>query len=169
MIKLRKLRVGLDMDNQKALLATLQSKHDGVWVIMGRLIKSAHFLPVTVKYSLNKLAKSFIDEIVRLYGVPFSTTFHPQTDGQSERTIQTLEGMLRACTLQFRGEWDEKLPLMEPQPAPAPAAAVSPEFGEEAAGVARSSQPPISLLRPPFPSSQATGARQTRMSDLQEV
>ncbi|KAI5316551.1 hypothetical protein L3X38_036258 [Prunus dulcis] len=35
------------------------------------------------------------------------------TDGQSERTIQTLEDMLRACALQFRGDWDEKLPLME--------------------------------------------------------
>ncbi|KAI5354378.1 hypothetical protein L3X38_007273 [Prunus dulcis] len=45
--------------------------------------------------------------------VKISTAFHPQTDGQSERTIQTLEDMLRACALQFRGDWDEKLPLME--------------------------------------------------------
>ncbi|KAI5328616.1 hypothetical protein L3X38_028013 [Prunus dulcis] len=94
-----------------------------------------------VNYTLNKQAKIFIDEIVRLHGVlvsiipdrdprftsrfwtnlneafgtqlRFSTAFHPKTDGQSERTIQTLEDMLRACVLQFRGDWDEKLPLME--------------------------------------------------------
>ncbi|CAL9014110.1 unnamed protein product [Prunus brigantina] len=122
-------------------LPRTQNKHDGVWVIVDRLTKSAHFLPVRANYTLNKLAKIFIDEIVRLHGVPvtivsdrdprftsrfwaklneafgtqlqFSTAFHPQTDGQSERTIQTLEDMLRACALQFRGDWDEKLPLME--------------------------------------------------------
>ncbi|KAI5353071.1 hypothetical protein L3X38_005963 [Prunus dulcis] len=122
-------------------LPRTQSKHDGVWVIVDRLTKSAHFLPVRANYSLNKLAKIFIDEIVRLHGVlvsivsnrvprfasrfwtklneafgtqlQFSTAFHPQTDGQSERTIQTLEDMLRACALQFRDDWDEKLPLME--------------------------------------------------------
>ena len=43
----------------------------------------------------------------------FSTTYHPQTDGQSERTIQTLEDMLRACVLDFGGSWDNYLPLVE--------------------------------------------------------
>ena len=42
-----------------------------------------------------------------------SSAFHPQTDGQSERTIQILEDMLRACVLDFRGNWDEYLPLAE--------------------------------------------------------
>ncbi|BBG93431.1 transposable element gene, partial [Prunus dulcis] len=120
-------------------LPRTRNKHDGVWVIVDRLTKSAHFLPVRANYTLNKLAQLFIDEIVRLHGVPvsitsdrdprftsrfwtklheafgtqlqFSTAFHPQTDGQSERTIQTLEDMLRACVLQFRNDWDEKLPL----------------------------------------------------------
>ena len=43
----------------------------------------------------------------------FSTTFHPQTDGQSERTIQTLEDMLRACVLDLKGSWASHLPLVE--------------------------------------------------------
>ncbi|GJX31655.1 putative reverse transcriptase domain-containing protein [Tanacetum coccineum] len=42
-----------------------------------------------------------------------STTYHPQIDGQSKRTIQTLEYMLRACILDFRGNWDVHLPLVE--------------------------------------------------------
>lgn len=115
--------------------------HDGIWVIVDRLTKSAHFLPVRKTYKLEKLAELYVSEIVRLHGVPesivsdreprfvskfwkelqsalgtrlhFSTAFHPQTDGQSERTIQTLEDMLRSCVMQFRGSWDEKLHLME--------------------------------------------------------
>ena len=42
-----------------------------------------------------------------------STAFHPQTDGQSERVIQVLEDMLRACVLNFQGSWDRHLPLVE--------------------------------------------------------
>ncbi|VVA20331.1 PREDICTED: Transposon, partial [Prunus dulcis] len=48
------------------------NKHDGVWVIVDRLTKSAHFLLVRANYTLNKLAKIFIHEIVRLHGVPVS-------------------------------------------------------------------------------------------------
>ncbi|KAL2249898.1 UNVERIFIED_CONTAM: Transposon Tf2-12 polyprotein [Sesamum indicum] len=116
-------------------------KHDAIWVIVDRLTKSAHFLPVRVTDSLDKLAGLYLSEIVRLHGVPisivsdrdprftsrfweslqralgiklhFSTAFHPQTDGQSERMIQILEDMMRACTMEFKGNWDDHLPLME--------------------------------------------------------
>ena len=91
--------------------------------------------------SLEQLAETYKREIVRLHGIPtsivsdrdprftsrfwqslqnalgtklnFSTSFHPQTDGQTERTIQTLEEMLRACVLEFQGSWDRYIPLME--------------------------------------------------------
>ncbi|KAL0426522.1 UNVERIFIED_CONTAM: Transposon Ty3-I Gag-Pol polyprotein [Sesamum latifolium] len=106
-----------------------------------KLTKSAHFLPIRQNDSLDKLAELYVSEIVRLHGIPtsivsdrdprftshfwgslhkalgiklhFSTAFHPQTDGQSERTIQTLEDMMRACVIEFRGNWDDHLPLIE--------------------------------------------------------
>ncbi|WRX23577.1 Reverse transcriptase domain - like 10 [Theobroma cacao] len=122
-------------------LPRTQRGKDAIWVIVDRLTKSAHFLAVHSTYSIEKLAQLYIDEIVRLHGVPvsivsdrdprftsrfwpkfqealgtklkFSTAFHPQTDGQSERTIQTLEDMLRACVIDFIGSWDRHLPLVE--------------------------------------------------------
>ncbi|GJR88260.1 putative nucleotidyltransferase, ribonuclease H [Tanacetum coccineum] len=122
-------------------LPTTQKRHDAIWVVVDRLTKSAHFLPIRKNYGISKLAEIFRQEIVRLHGTPtsivsdrdpkftsrfwkglqkawgtrlkFSTTFHPQTDGQSERTIQTLEDMLRACALEWTGSWDEYLCLVE--------------------------------------------------------
>ena len=122
-------------------LPRTQQGHDAIWVIVDRLTKSAHFLPVKVSYSLDKLAEVYIREVVRLHGVPFSivsdrdprftsrfwpslqhalgtklkfsTAFHPQTDGQSERTIQTLEDMLRTSVMELQGSWDKYVPLME--------------------------------------------------------
>ena len=103
-------------------LPRTSKNHDAVWVVVDRLTKSTHFIPIRMNYSLNKLAELYVNEIVRLHGVPvsivsdrdlrftsrfwgslqkalgtklnFSTAFHPQTDGQSERTIQILEDML---------------------------------------------------------------------------
>ncbi|KAL0294617.1 UNVERIFIED_CONTAM: Transposon Ty3-G Gag-Pol polyprotein [Sesamum radiatum] len=116
-------------------------KHDAIWVIVDRLTKSAHFLLIRQGDSLDKLAKLYVSEIIRLHGVHvsivsdrdsrftscfwrslqralgtklyFSTAFHPQTDGQSERMIQTLEDMMRACIMEFKGNWNDHLPLME--------------------------------------------------------
>ena len=116
-------------------------RHDTVWVIVDRLTKSTHFLTVHMTFTLEEFCKLCIQEIVWLHGVPvsivsdqdprfmahfwesfqramgtrlmMSTTFHLQTDGQSERTIQILEDMLRACTLNLKGSWEEHLPLVE--------------------------------------------------------
>ena len=49
-----------------------QRGHDVIWMIVDRLIKSAHFLPISMKYSLKHLAKLYLDEIIRLHGIPVS-------------------------------------------------------------------------------------------------
>ncbi|GJR45195.1 reverse transcriptase domain-containing protein [Tanacetum coccineum] len=115
--------------------------HDTIWVIVDRLTKSAHFLAIRENYSTKRLEKIYIDEIVARHGVPvsiisdrdgrftsrcwqtmqnalgtrldMSMAYHPQMDGQSERTIQTLDDMLRACVIDFGGSWDVYLPLAE--------------------------------------------------------
>nr|GEY67571.1 hypothetical protein [Tanacetum cinerariifolium] len=74
--------------------------HDTIWVIVDRLTKSAHFLPMLNARGI----KNCLD---------MSTAYHPQTDGQSDRPIQTLEDMLRACVLDFRGSWEVHLLLVE--------------------------------------------------------
>ncbi|CAN6716946.1 unnamed protein product [Malus baccata var. baccata] len=122
-------------------LPRTQNGFDGVWVIVDRLTKSAHFIPVREKYPLNKLAKLFITKIVKYHEVPvniisdrdprftskfwiafqealgtkllYNIAYHLQTDGQSERTIQTLEDMLRSSVLQFGDSWHDRLDLME--------------------------------------------------------
>ncbi|GKA39810.1 putative reverse transcriptase domain-containing protein [Tanacetum coccineum] len=112
-------------------LPRTSSGHDAIWVIVDRLTKSAHFLPMHEDYKMDRLSRLYLNEIVARHGVPISiisdrdsrftsrfwqsmqealgtrldmsTAYHPQTDGQSERTIQTLEDMLRACVLDFGG------------------------------------------------------------------
>ena len=102
-----------------------------VWVIVDRLTKSTHFLPMWMTFTLKEFCRLYIREIVLLHRVPvsivsdrdpmftthfwesfqlamgtrlmMSIAFHPQMDGQSFRTIQTLEDMLRACALDLKG------------------------------------------------------------------
>nr|GEV42471.1 putative reverse transcriptase domain-containing protein [Tanacetum cinerariifolium] len=121
-------------------LPQTQRRHDAIWVVVDRLTKSAHFLPIRKDYPVSRLAEIFQQEIVRLHDTPsaivsnrdprfashfwkglqkawgtrlkFSTAFHPQTDGQSERTIQTLEDMLRSCALEWTGNWDDYICLV---------------------------------------------------------
>ncbi|GJU37557.1 putative reverse transcriptase domain-containing protein [Tanacetum coccineum] len=122
-------------------LPKTSTRHDAIWVIVDRLTKSAHFIPIRATDSMETLTRLYIKEIVSRHGVPISiisdrdshftsrfwqslqnalgtqldmsTAYHPETDGQSERTIQTLEDMLRACVIDFGKGWDKHLPLDE--------------------------------------------------------
>nr|GEX12735.1 putative reverse transcriptase domain-containing protein [Tanacetum cinerariifolium] len=72
-------------------------------------VKAEHQRPsVNEKFKTRKLARLYLKEIVYM-----STAYHPQTDGQSERKIQTLKDMLRACMIDFGSGWDKHLPLAE--------------------------------------------------------
>ena len=105
-------------------LPNTSQKHDSIWVIIDRLTKTAHFIPVNTTYSTKRYAENYLDQIVCLHGVPKtiisdrgaqfiacfweqlqeslgtklirSSAYHPQIDGQTERINQILEDMLRA-------------------------------------------------------------------------
>jgi hypothetical protein len=122
-------------------LPRTKSGYDSNWVVVDRLTKVAHFIPLKTTYTSAKLAKIYMRQIVCSHGVPksivsdrgtqftshfwrqlyesmgtrleFSTAFHPQTDGQTERVNQILEDMLRACALDYGFSWDDNLPYAE--------------------------------------------------------
>ncbi|GJZ38116.1 putative reverse transcriptase domain-containing protein [Tanacetum coccineum] len=109
---------------------------DTIWVIVDRLTKFAHFLPIRENDPLDKLARLYLNRILARHGIPvliicdrdgrftsnvwrsfhkalgtdlsMSIAYHPKTDGQSERTIQTLKDMLRACVIDFGKGWVKK-------------------------------------------------------------
>ncbi|WVZ71093.1 LOW QUALITY PROTEIN: hypothetical protein U9M48_019717 [Paspalum notatum var. saurae] len=115
--------------------------NDSIWVIVDRLTKSAHFIPVKASYKASQLAELYIQNILKLHGVPlsivsdrgpqftaqfwkslhraldtkldYSTAYHPQTDGQTERVNQLLEDLLRACVLTCGPNWEASLPFAE--------------------------------------------------------
>ena len=112
-----------------------------IWVIVDQLTKSAHFVPMKDTWSKKDLALAYRKHILKLHGVPkdivsyrdarftsrfwkelqtslgtklkMSTAFHPATDEQTERTIQTLEDMIRAYVMEFKGSWEDHLDLSE--------------------------------------------------------
>ena len=97
-------------------LPQTQQRHDAVWVIVNRLTKSAHGVPVSIISDKDlRFTTHFWKSFQKAMGtrLTMSTAFHQQTDGQSERTIQVLEDMLRACVLDHKGCWEEHLPLVE--------------------------------------------------------
>jgi hypothetical protein len=122
-------------------LPRTQAGYDSIWVIVDCLTKVAHFIPVKTTFLGAKLAELYMSGIVCLHGVPkkivsdrgsqftskfweklhefmdtklnFSSTYHLQTDGQTERTNQIFEDMLRACALKYGKSWDKSLPYTE--------------------------------------------------------
>ena len=119
---------GISMDFVDGLPKSRKG-NESIWVIVDRLTKSAHFVPISVHRTADKLARLYVREIVRLHGIPISivsdrdtlfvsefwesfqqamgtrldlsTAYHPETDGQSERVNQVIEDMLRTCVLNF--------------------------------------------------------------------
>nr|GEV52230.1 putative reverse transcriptase domain-containing protein [Tanacetum cinerariifolium] len=122
-------------------LPRTSNRHDIIWVIVDRLTKSAHFIPTQETDSMKTLTRLYRKEIVSRHEVPIyiisdrdshftsifyqslhdalgtqldmSMEYHPKTDGQSERTIQTLKYMLQACVIDFGKGWEKHLPLVE--------------------------------------------------------
>ena len=116
-------------------LPVTQRKNNVILVIVDRITKTVHFIAMRNTWTIDQLARAYLEEIVRLNGISssivsdrdtrfqselwqkqqkvcrtllrFSTAFHPAKDGQTECTIQTLENMLRACALNFKKVWDE--------------------------------------------------------------
>nr|GEU60576.1 reverse transcriptase domain-containing protein [Tanacetum cinerariifolium] len=114
---------------------------DTIWVIVDRLTKLAHFLPIRENDPLDQLARLYLNRIVARHRIPISiicdrdgrftsnfwksfqkalgtnisisTVYHPETNSRSERTIQTLEDMMRACVIDFGKGWVKHLPLCE--------------------------------------------------------
>nr|GEZ50246.1 reverse transcriptase domain-containing protein [Tanacetum cinerariifolium] len=115
--------------------------YDTIWVIVDRLTKSTIFTPIRETDPMDKLARIYLKEVVTRHGITISiisdrdprfasnfwrslqnalgtrldmsTAYHPKTDGQSKRTIQTLEDMVRACAIDFEKGWVNHLPLVE--------------------------------------------------------
>jgi transposase InsO family protein len=122
-------------------LSRTRTGYNSIWVVVDRLTKAAHFIPVKTTYNSAMFVKLYMARIVCLHGVPkkivsdkgtqftshfwqqshealgthlkFSSAYHPQIDGQTERTNQILEDMLRACALQDKIGWDKRLPYAE--------------------------------------------------------
>nr|GEZ44970.1 putative reverse transcriptase domain-containing protein [Tanacetum cinerariifolium] len=113
--------------------------YNTIWVIVDRFTKSSIFIPIRETDPMDKLARIYLKEVVTRHGIlvsiisdrdprfasnfwrslqnalgtrlDMSTAYHLETDGQSERTIQTLEDMLRACTIDFGKGWVNHLPM----------------------------------------------------------
>jgi transposase InsO family protein len=112
-------------------------KYNSIWVIVDRLTKSAHFIPVNTNYNIQKYAEIYIARVLYLHRVSkmivsgrgsqfvarfweqlhaslrthliHSSAYHPQANGQTERVNQILEDMLRACVIEYLGSWDKNL------------------------------------------------------------
>jgi hypothetical protein len=118
-------------------LATTERGFESIWVIVDRLTKSAHFIPVKTNYHPYHYVNIYFQQVVRLHGIVSdrgrqfiacfwerlhqalgthlirSSAYHPQTSRQTECVNQILEDMLRACVISSKGSWEKWLPLAE--------------------------------------------------------
>ncbi|MCO5614061.1 hypothetical protein L7F22_068342 [Adiantum nelumboides] len=122
-------------------LPRTQSGHDGIWTVIDRLSKQAHFIPVKKTVKSDHLARLFVAQIFRLHGMPemivsdrdprftslfwkaiwenvstrlqFSSSFHPQTDGQSEIANSVVLDLLKSYISDQETQWERYLPLVE--------------------------------------------------------
>ena len=122
-------------------LPKTKRNNDSIMVVVDKLSKAAHFIPVQSTYKAAQIAHVFMQNVFKLHGLPktiisdrdvkftsafwrtlfaelgtqlnFSTTYHPQTDGQTERVNQVVEDMLRAYVMQQPMLWEEYLHLVE--------------------------------------------------------
>jgi hypothetical protein len=116
-------------------------RHNAILVIVDKLTKSAHFILVRDTYDVTDVARVFVSEVIRLHGIPkkiisdrdsrftsrfwtslqstlgtqlnLSTTYHPETDGKTERVNQVMEDMLRMYVMDNQTQWEKYLPLVE--------------------------------------------------------
>ena len=123
------------------MLPYTRRQHDCIWVSVDRLTKLAHFVSIKVTFSAEDYAKLYLKDILKLNGAPLSiisdrvlqftsnfckdfesgigtkvklsSVFHPKMDGQAEHTINALEDNFRACVIDLKGNWDDKLPLIQ--------------------------------------------------------
>jgi len=116
-------------------------QHDSIMVVVEKLTKATHFVPVKSTHKATNIAEIYMKEIARLHGVPkaivldrdskftsnfwkglfkefetnlnLSTTYCPQTDGQIERVNQVIEDMLRMSVMDRPSKWEDYLYLVE--------------------------------------------------------
>jgi hypothetical protein len=130
----------ISMDFIMGLPKTVK-QHDAIMVVVDKLSKETHFIPIKSTFKSIDIANVFMKEIFKLHGFPktiisdrdakftsnfwkslfagletqlaFSTTYHPQTDGQTKRVNKVLEDMLRMHVMHRPKQWEEYLPLVE--------------------------------------------------------
>jgi hypothetical protein len=116
-------------------------RHNAILVIVDKLTKSAHFIPVRDTYNVTDVDQVFLSEVICLHGIPkkiisdrdsrftsrfwkslqlalgtqlnLSTAYHPEIDGQTERVNQVMEDMLRMYVMDNQTQWEKHLPLVE--------------------------------------------------------
>ncbi|MCO5598045.1 hypothetical protein L7F22_052135 [Adiantum nelumboides] len=122
-------------------LPRTQTENDGIWTIICRFSKQAHFIPVRKKINTDQMARLFMSNIFKYHGMPqsivsnrdprktglfwrglyenmgttlkFSSSFHPQTDGQSEEANSNVLDLLKCYVSEHKGKWEQYLPLVE--------------------------------------------------------